>query len=226
MQKFSDWNSHIHPQTKQQAAYRILKTAIISLELPPDTVMSEPYIHDRFGLSRTPMREAINKLYAEGFLTHLVGKGFIVNDMQYKDFQEIYEVKEALESEAAYLCCTRKNSDIISKIEHAYTEHHESYSDCYDEKAILLDMDFHWTIITCANNKRIERQMSPIMDQNMKFFNMYYTAVFPSQVYQAFGEQHIKIVEAIKGDEPEAARRAVLDHMKYVKKISQEYLFR
>lgn len=226
MNRFPDWNPHTASPTKQQAAYRQLKTSIVSLDLPPGTIMAEPFIHERYGLSRTPMREAINRLYNEGFLSHIVGKGFIVNDIQYKDFQELYEVKEALESEAAYLCCVRKNNAIIDTIEKAYLAHRDSFLDSYDEKAILLDMDFHWAIITCANNKRIERQMSFVMDQNMKFFNMYYTVEFSRDVFEAFHEQHEAIFETIKGDEPEAARCAVLEHMRYVKDICQEYLFR
>lgn len=226
VEKFSDWDTHIAPNTKQQAAYQQLKTAIITLELPPGTVMAEPYIHERFGLSRTPMREAINRLAGEGFLTRIPGKGFIVNDIQYKDFQELYEMKEALESEAAYLCCLRKNEAILSNIERAYLDHRDSFTNYYDEKSIMLDMDFHWAIITSANNKRIERQMSFIMDQNLKFFNMYYTIEFPSSIYHTLEEQHKMIFDAIKGEEPEAARRAVLDHMQYITAVSREHLFK
>ena len=120
------WNTHINSQTKQQAAYHKLKTAIVSLDLPPSTVLVERYVMERFELSRTPMREAINQLYTEGFLSNIANKGFIVNDIQYKDFLEIYEVKEALESEAAYLCCARKRSAGIAKIEAAYQRYEDA----------------------------------------------------------------------------------------------------
>ena len=219
------WNTHIAPQTKQQAAYHTLKTAIISLDLPPNTVLIENYIMERFGLSRTPMREAINRLLTEGFLSSAGGKGFMVNDIQYRDFMEIFEVKEALESEAAYLCCARKKVAGIAKIESAYEKYEAALPERDYINTMLLDLDYHWSIVESSNNQRIIRQMSLIMDQTLKFFNMYYTDDVLPQLGQMLHTQHKHMLEAIKGNDPDAARRAVLKHIREVMAANRTLLF-
>lgn len=220
------WNTHIDSHTKQQAAYNKLKTAIISLDLPPNSVLIERYIMEMFDLSRTPMREAINRLHIEGFLSNIAGKGFFVNDIQHKDFLELYEIKEALESEAAYLCCARKNSTNIAKIEKAFQKYESSLSQNKYIKSMILDLDFHWAIVESANNQRLERQMSLIMDQTLKFFNIYYSDEIPPRISKSFCEQHKKILNTIKNDNPDAARQALLDHIQSVKEITRNDLFK
>ena len=219
------WNTHIAPQTKQQAAYHTLKTAIISLDLPPNTVLIENYIMERFNLSRTPMREAIARLLTEGFLSNAGSKGFMVNDIQYRDFLEIYEVKEALESEAAYLCCARKRSAGIAKIEAAYQRYEDALPLGDYVNAMLLDLDYHWSIVENSGNQCIIRQMSLVMDQTLKFFNMYYTDDVLPQLGRALQARHKSMLEAIKGDDPNAARQAVIQHIQEVMETNRTLLF-
>ncbi|MBE6032686.1 MAG: GntR family transcriptional regulator [Clostridiales bacterium] len=219
------WHDHIEPSTKQQAAYNILKTAIVSLDLPPNTVLVERYILERFELSRTPMREAINRLYIEGFVSNFGGKGFIVNDIQLRDFMDMYEVKEALESEAAAICCSRKIPSVIARIEEAYKEY-ESY--CNKKlyiTSLMKDLDFHWAIVKGAENPYLEKEMSIIMDKTLKFFNIYYREEVPERINTIYLAQHTKMLEAIKGNDPKAAREAVLEHSENVKFDARNDLF-
>ncbi|MBQ9980671.1 MAG: GntR family transcriptional regulator [Oscillospiraceae bacterium] len=219
------WHDHIEPNTKQQAAYNTLKTAIVTLDLPPNTVLVERYIMERFDLSRTPMREAINRLYIEGFVSNFGGKGFVVNDFQLRDFIDMYEVKEALESEAAAICCSRKIPSVMTQIEDAYNKY-ESY--CNKKlyiKSLMSDLDFHWAIVKGANNPYLEKEMSIIMDKTLKFFNIYYTEEVPERINTLYLVHHKKILDAIKGDDPCAARRAVLEHSEIVKVDARNDLF-
>lgn len=220
------WDMHTNqPQTKQQIAYQTLKAAIISLELPSNTILMEKPLMEQFELGRTPMREALRRLDSEGFVSNIPNKGFMVNDIQYKDFRELYEIKEALESEASYLCCFYKNSDSIEKINTAFHNYKIALEKQDYKKVILLDLDFHWSIVEGSQNQMLKKQMHVIMDQTLKFLNIYYSDSFHHLIIPSLCKQHESIIEAIKGDNPDLARKSMLEHIQLVKTLNRDMLF-
>lgn len=84
-----------------------LREAIISGRLAPGTRLSEQQIGERFGVSRTPVREAINQLEREGLLTTVARAGVYVRRLDARDVAEIYETREALEVQAVRLASRR-----------------------------------------------------------------------------------------------------------------------
>ena len=218
------WSTHIESPSKQQAAYLKLKNAILTLELPPGSVLTERHIMDQFALSRTPMREAINQLQVEGFITS-VSKNFVVKDLQYKDFIELCEVKEALESEAAYLCAIKKNSAIIANIEAALAAFSQSLLRKEHSQILLSDLNFHWTLIENSKNNLLMQEMAIIMDHFLKFFNMYYDMESTPSFIKAISSSHKNIFNAIKAGDPPAARQAVLEHIQEIKNFNLDMLY-
>lgn len=200
------------PKTKQEIAYHKLKEAILTLELEPNSALIEPEIMERFGLSRTPMREAIYMLQAEGLLTSIPNKGVYVNDIQYKDMMDIFETKEALESEAAYICCKRKKPENISKIEKAFNQYLDAANNNEHKLFMELDQQFHWAIAEACENQRIMHYEAQIQDQLKKFFNMTFNDALTIKFQKDSIEEHRKIYEAILGDDPDAARAAAIEH--------------
>lgn len=87
-------------------AYAALREDIIEWRLLPGTVLAEVEQSERLGVSRTPIREALSRLTAEG-LTAAGGRGVVVTDISLEDIDELFELRETLEGRAAALAAER-----------------------------------------------------------------------------------------------------------------------
>ena len=88
-------------------AYAALRDDIIEWRLLPGTLLAEVEQSERLGVSRTPLREALGRLTAEGLTTAAGGRGVVVTDISLEDIDELFELRETLEGRAAALAAER-----------------------------------------------------------------------------------------------------------------------
>jgi DNA-binding GntR family transcriptional regulator len=91
-------------------AYDVLKEDILQWRLAPGTVLGETEQSERLGISRTPLREAITRLAAEGLVDTQRGRAGVVTDVSPANLPELFELREALETQAARLAARRRNT--------------------------------------------------------------------------------------------------------------------
>src|SRR5476649_2040517 len=94
-----------------------IRDAFISGTLKAGSRVSEPDLAERYGISRTPIREAFRQLESEGYLTVIPRKGALVASFSAKDVEEFYAIKSILEGYAARKACSRLSSREINKLE-------------------------------------------------------------------------------------------------------------
>jgi DNA-binding GntR family transcriptional regulator len=97
-------------------AYAALREDIIEWRLLPGTVLAEVEQSERLGVSRTPLREALSRLTAEG-LTTAGGRGVVVTDISLDDIDELFELRETLEGKAAALAAERGDSAVFRELQ-------------------------------------------------------------------------------------------------------------
>lgn len=90
-----------------ERAYRSLREDIVEWRLLPGTVLAEVEQSERLGVSRTPLREALGRLSAEGLTQTARGRGVVVSDISLEDVGELFELREILECRAAALAAQR-----------------------------------------------------------------------------------------------------------------------
>ena len=98
-----------------EKAYAALRDDIIEWRLLPGTVLAEVEQSERLGVSRTPLREALSRLTAEG-LTTTGGRGVVVTDISLDDIDELFELRETLEGRAAALAAQRGDPAIFEQL--------------------------------------------------------------------------------------------------------------
>lgn len=96
-------------------AYAALRDDIIEWRLAPGTVLAEVEQSERLGVSRTPVREALSRLTAEG-LTAAGGRGVVVTDISLEDIDEMFELRETLEGKAAALAAERGERRVFEQL--------------------------------------------------------------------------------------------------------------
>ncbi len=97
-------------------AYAALREDIIEWRLRPGTVLAEVEQSERLGVSRTPVREALSRLTAEGLTTAAGGRGVVVTDISLDSIDELFELRETLEVRAAALAAQRGEPGVFAEL--------------------------------------------------------------------------------------------------------------
>ena len=99
-----------------ERAYGILRDEIVRWELQPGTVLAEVELAERLDMSRTPVREALARLSADGLVVAIGGRGLEVASMDADDIAALYELRQALESQAARLAARRGDPAVFLQL--------------------------------------------------------------------------------------------------------------
>ena len=132
--------------------YHVVKKGIIYQEYQPGARLVDQEIADRLCVSRTPVREAINRLAAEGLVLVLPRRGVFVMELSEKDIKEIYEVRESLEVLAIRLAIPVLSEENIQTLEEISSQYQtamltDDNLTCYD-----LDRQFHDQLVKASGN--------------------------------------------------------------------------
>jgi len=106
-------------------AYSALREQILDGELAPGTLLAEVEQSTRLGVSRTPLREALSRLAADGLVSSHSGRGVVVTDVPPTRISELFEVRSALEEQAARLAARRRDPAVFEGLQRELRQAHE-----------------------------------------------------------------------------------------------------
>jgi GntR family transcriptional regulator, rspAB operon transcriptional repressor len=104
-----------------ERAYWALREDIVEWRLPPGTLLAEVEQAERLGVSRTPLREALGRLTAEGLAAPHTGRGVVVADISLENITEIFELRSALECQAASLAARRGDPAAFGQLQQEFS---------------------------------------------------------------------------------------------------------
>ncbi|MEJ2560126.1 MAG: GntR family transcriptional regulator, partial [Anaerolineae bacterium] len=138
--------------TNADIAYRIIKEKIITVEMPPGSLIQESLLMQELNLGRTPIREALKQLEAEKLVVFVPRRGMFVSDVQITDLQQIYEIRMAIERLGARLAAERATTEEIVEMEGCCEQ--MVNPDCVEtQELILIDRNFHRLLAQATHNK-------------------------------------------------------------------------
>ncbi len=138
-----------------QEVYQALKESIISGELKPNQRLIEENLAAEMGASRTPVREAMQKLETEDLVSKLPKGGYIVRSLTVQDIEEVFGILSVLESHAAYLTTVRMTDKVMQKLEEAAKKFEEAQKEKDIEKLGKLNMSYHDIIYKACGSKML-----------------------------------------------------------------------
>jgi DNA-binding GntR family transcriptional regulator len=204
--------------SKQETAYQTIKTAILENKIDPDKMLVESSLCEMLGFSKTPIREALKRLTAEGFVTSIPEKGTFVTKLTIDEMIQLYDVREVLEGLAARLCALRSDKKLIhslGKLMHRLEEdlqkkNNIDFKSSHDYNK--TDMQFHDVVIHgCHNDKLISFSKTMIA----QIYRFALRADHDRQKLSFF--EHKKVYEAISQGDSDGAERLMREHIKSVK---------
>lgn len=154
------------PESLTKIAYNAIHSYILSGQLTVDVVYKEKNIAEDLGISRTPVREALLELSAQGLITFLPRKGLVVNKFSKQDVEEVFEIRRALELATIKKICRNHSSLDFSHLKHCLMQHKKSLAAQPELTDFMnFDRDFHMAIYELAGNSRLVNIMNNIRDQ-------------------------------------------------------------
>ena len=152
--------------TRVEDAYERLKEEILENRMPSGFQAPEPEIALRLGMSRTPVREALLKLEAEGLIELVPRRGARVLPVSVDDMREIYEILAALEPEAAArLAQAKLHKDALQELELATSDMEQALTNNDLDAWAAADDRFHRKLLALHGNKRLSTFVHTLYDQ-------------------------------------------------------------
>jgi DNA-binding GntR family transcriptional regulator len=207
-----------------EEAYSLILEEIINGSLKPGEVVTEVYLAEKYGISRTPVREALSRFQCEG-LINTSNRTKRIYTLSQHDIEEIFEMKELIEgnvAKEAALKLTEMQAEelrqIIEKMNRLSQTNPENES---EEEALLnnwliLDGQFHELIFASAGNRRAQQY---ILKLNLQWHRLKVGLIaIEGRIGKAILE-HEAIATAILARDPERARSAMVEHLDDLKKV-------
>jgi DNA-binding GntR family transcriptional regulator len=178
---------------QSERAYEVLEEKLVTLEIPPDSVLSEVRLAQEIGFGRMPVREALKRLAREGLVRFMPARGVVVSGIDANSQIRLLEVRRALEGLVVSLAAERAHPKQIEKFKEL-TQTFRGVVISKDEIAFMrADKCFNELILTASHNAFCTSMMSMIQGLSRRFFFRYRDAVDLSVT----ASLHADIAEAI-----------------------------
>lgn len=195
------------------AAYLRLLDEIREGRLGPGERLRETELAERLGVSRTPIREAIRQLEADGIVAHVPRQGATVRTLDYAEVMELYEMRAVFEGTAARLAA-RAASDIeIDELEDM-NRALESLGNA--PEAFVLNRQFHAALLDAAKNRFLSRAMAGLHKTLMILGPT--TLAEPARAAQAV-EEHRAVLDALRARDGASAEAAMRTHIERAQRM-------
>jgi DNA-binding GntR family transcriptional regulator len=198
--------------TKQRLAdqvYAELVQRILHGTLPPGSRLSVPQLAVDFGISRSPVREAVQRLVAEGMAAERPNHGALVAAVDVADLIDMYEVRAPLDGLAALLATRSGGRDRLADLDRAMALHRSSFETGDVAGIIRADLDFHGAIAATCGNAQLWAVLEPIHRRVALAILAGEPGVWPRDALR----EHQAIADHIAAGDAEGARRAAHDHI-------------
>lgn len=190
-----------------------MRDRIINGEIEPGALLSELALAEEFGVSRTPVREALKQLQTEGLVVIRPRVGTFVTTPSRREITELFEMKELLEGAAARLLAQRGRVPEIDRLEQNLKEADAAVArDDRDHYAKLVG-EFHDLLITGADNSKLEAHYRTLMNQ-LAYARLVKTSLSqPGRPLQSDREHH-QVLELILEKDGDSAEQVMRDHVR------------
>ncbi|HEX5502935.1 MAG TPA: GntR family transcriptional regulator [Thermomicrobiales bacterium] len=185
-----------------------LRRALLTAHYAPGERLVETHLAEQLGVSRTPVREALCMLEAEGLVAPAPAGGVLVRDIA-AELVEIYGLRQRLEGYAAFLAARRITPDELAALDDARREALAALDDPNLDRRAALNNRFHLLLTAASHSPRLARLVNDYRDY---FLNREFVRYYDRETGQRQHVQHLEIVEALRSRNAALAEHLVRDH--------------
>ncbi|MEY4713253.1 MAG: hypothetical protein RIS88_2703 [Pseudomonadota bacterium] len=180
-------------------AYSELKAMLLDYTLKPGERINEIELARRIGVSRTPLREALNRLNTESLLRFAPGKGYFCRDLDVHETFQLYELRKAIEIAAVRLAVVRARDEEIDALEAFLQQTGPDAGEFSFEQQVEYDEAFHTSLLAMCGNAEMLRVLVNV-NERIRFVRLIAMGRMDRRHTQA---EHMKLVQSLRArDEP------------------------
>ena len=195
------------PRALYEEVAELVRQRIFNRELEPGSWIDELKLAEAYGISRTPLREALKVLAAEGLVTMKVRRGAYVTDVSDKDLADVYHLLALLESDAAAVVAEQASDAELAELRALHAELEASTQE--RERFFVINERFHTRLLEIADN-RWRQQMVSDLRKVMKL-NRHNSLLKTGRIAESLAE-HRAVVDALLARDAVEARKFMQRH--------------
>ncbi|MER5710961.1 GntR family transcriptional regulator [Streptomyces sp. NPDC053253] len=197
------------PRSLRERVYEELRERIIEAELPAGTRLVEREIAEELRVSRVPVREAMQRLEAEGFLSVRPRRGSVVTEFGPEDAEHLFDVRENLEGLAARLAARHAGAQELRALEELLARARAAAESGRLREAVSLNADFHRAVVGLSGNPLLVELMAPLDSRLRRLFRLTSAASDGEPMCGA----HERLYEAIRDHDEAGAESLARAHV-------------
>lgn len=195
-------------ESQANGCYQQLLLSIQRGQLKPGDYLREQVLAEELGVSRTPVREALRRLEAEGLLQSEPRFGMVIRDLSYAEVIELYEVREMLERSAARMCARVITDVELTELETIQSDMEAARHDA--REMAVHNHTFHMAVLHGAKNRYLLKALEGIQKAILILGPS--TMRFPERADTAIAE-HRHLLDALKRRDPDQAEAVMGAHI-------------
>ena len=187
---------------------------ILTGEMMPGEKIIEQKLCEKYGASRTPVREALKQLEADGLVEYILNRGYFVIGMSDQDFEDMFDLRKACEIQAVKWAIERITEEEKERLEETF-EFMEFYTMRSDtEKMLVINAGFHQIIYEASKNRMLQKLLTSLQNY-LKYKSP--EVVQQDNYLTTVLEEHRAIFKAFMDDDPREGGRAMEIHINRAK---------
>ncbi|MFK8021821.1 MAG: GntR family transcriptional regulator [Pseudomonadales bacterium] len=202
-----------------QHAYNTLRASIIDGSYPPGARVTEQEVSAAAGVSRTPVREALQRLESEGLLTVTAHQGAVVASWTHSDADDIFELRVMLEGYAARLAAQRASKEDIVELRQlasAQSNEAKKHSAGYMERIADLNNKFHERLQQAAASSRLQAMLATLSSAPLVFQTF---RDYTRDDLNRSARHHVELVDAIESGDGDWAYAVMCAHVMAARRV-------
>lgn len=204
------WGPPPERETISAAAYRRLREAILSSRIPAGARINELELASAWKISRTPIRDALRRLEAEGLVQAASGRGMIVPVLSRSEVEELYDVREALEGMAARRAAERATPAFLTRLNTLIKAYGAAVKQGDMDRLMGVDDELHTAVVQMGQNRRLMQGYQGVRMQLYRFHAGSFR--LRGRAAKSFREK-ARLVAAIRSRDAARAEAAMREHL-------------
>jgi len=207
---------------EKNTIYKELKKEIISGELLPGSILLEREISDKYGISRTPVREILWRLASDGLLDKGPSRRYITRKMSLEEIFNIFQSREGIEGMATRVACLKGDAKFFARIKEIGEKIKEVDIEKNSQEGVFFGRKLHDLIIATASNPFLSEFYNKLRNLAVLTRNITQRSIFIEKKSQ---ESHLAIINALEEKDEEKSEYCMREHLRITCRLMVNHFY-